>query len=1092
MILFRKRGILFLLLLLVLTSPLWSAYLTNMPVTVKQPDGTELQCYASGDEYFNWLHDKNNYTIIQSPTTGYYMYAVKNGNEVVAGTIIAGRENPASKGLVPNVKISNEEYQSRRQTMFQVPGTRNAPTTGTINNLVVFIRFSGESEFTQTLATYNGWFNSNTVSEKNYFLEASYNQLTVNTTFYPPAVGGYVVSYQDSHARGYYQPYNATTNTIGYSGGDDGTERATREFSLLESATNAVSAQIPSGLNIDADNDGNVDNVVYVVSGSAGAWASLLWPHRWAIYDRNVIINNKRVYDFNLQLVDFLTSQNVGVLCHEFFHTLGSPDLYHYTSNGITTVGSWDLMENNTNPPQHMGAYMKYKYGHWISSIPIKSAIQSYTLNPITSPTGNAYRINSPNSTTEFFVVEYRVKSGTFESSIPGSGLLIYRINTLAGNGNASGPPDEVYIYRPNGTSTANGTISSANYSSNVGRTAINATTNPTPFLSDSSAGGLVLSGIGSAGSTITFNIGNPVPGAPTCEITSPASGTIYNVGDLVSVQVNSTDPSKSVTQISFYLDGSGTPAYTDSSSPYSWDWSTAGVTPGMHTIRATATDNLNNSTSNDITIGLLSSANEGFETGNFTAFPWVQTGNAPWTVQTTDKYSGTRAAKSGTIADSQTSSMAVSVNILTAGSMYFAQKVSSESGWDYLKFYIDNVETGSWSGIGSWEIEFYPVTTGIHEFKWTYSKDTSTASGSDCAYVDHIGFPSYTLPTPPQITWSPTSMSQSLMTNQTATQNLVIGNTGVLTLNYIVYGQTTTSSIMNESFEGGSIPTGWSQEVVTGSSSWICTCGGYSSQPAAAYDGSYNVRLYYPSTSARVTKLITPSQNLSGAVSATLTFWHAQSVCGMAQDQMRVYYKTSSTGTWNLLATYTSNLTAWTQETIILPSLTSTYYIGFEGTAKNGYGVCLDQVQITTKYAASTNWLTLNGGSSTSGSIAYGQPNQTVNVGFNSAGLSEGTYTMNLTLTSNSNSNANISIPVTLNVAPLQAPANLHYVRNGANLELHWNTVTGASGYKVYEADTPNGSWTLKTISLTNQYILPMSGLLPHKFYKITATTTP
>ncbi|MCD8480033.1 MAG: M6 family metalloprotease domain-containing protein [Candidatus Cloacimonetes bacterium] len=325
-----------------------------------------------------------------------------------------------------------------------MPETRDAPTTGTINNVVIFIRFAGESEFGQNISTYDGWFNSNASSQKNYFLEASYNQLTVNSHFYPVPSSGFVVSWQDSNPRSYYQPYHATTNPNGYNGD---TERRNREFTLLGNACNGVNSAIPSNLVIDSDNDGRVDNVVFVISGSSDGWSDLLWPHRWAIYDRTVYLRGKRVYDFNLQLRDFLNSQNVGVICHEFFHTLGAPDLYHYTSNGISPVGSWDLMEANTNPPQHMGAYMKHKYGNWISSIPTITADQAYTLNPLTMSTGQAYRINSTHP-NQYYVMEYRRKMGTFENSLPGSGLLVYRIDTRY-NGNASGPPDEVYLYRP-------------------------------------------------------------------------------------------------------------------------------------------------------------------------------------------------------------------------------------------------------------------------------------------------------------------------------------------------------------------------------------------------------------------------------------------------------------------------------------------------------------------------------------------------------------------------------------------------------------------------------------------------------------------
>ena len=486
---------------------LQSAIINKIEVQVTQPDGKNLDLYASGDEYHNWLHDINNYTIIADAKTGYYCYAEKQGEVVTASSLVVGTGDPQEHGFIPGINISPTEYKRMRQTKFYSPAERDAPTTGTINNIVIYIRFSDETEFGEPISTYDGWFNSSTNSQKNYFLEASYNQLTVNTSFYPAPSNNYVVSWQDSNPRAYYQPYNATTNPIGY---DGDTESRLREFTLLQNATNGVSSLIPSGLTIDSDGDGRVDNVVYIVRGAAGAWSSLLWPHRWSLYDRFVYINGKRVYDFNFQLQTFLASRAVGVLCHEFFHTLGAPDLYHYTDNGISPAGTWDIMQSDQNPPQHMTAFMKYKYGDWISTIPTITTDQVYTLNPLTSSTGQCYRINSQDP-NQYYVVEFRKKTGTFESSIPGSGMLIYRIDTTCGNGNADGPPDELYIYRPGGTTTVNGTISSAHFSSETGRTRIDSSSNPSPFLQDGAPGDLYLIEIGSsAGTTISFRKGAP------------------------------------------------------------------------------------------------------------------------------------------------------------------------------------------------------------------------------------------------------------------------------------------------------------------------------------------------------------------------------------------------------------------------------------------------------------------------------------------------------------------------------------------------------------------------------------------------------
>jgi M6 family metalloprotease-like protein len=537
------------------------SYLKDVPVVVRQPNGVELKIYASGDEFYNYLHDKEGYTIIQDPQTGYYVYAVEAGGELFSSGFAVNEADSESLSLSKHLTRA-VNLRSSPRAIFPGGSPANpqeilsAPKTGTINNIVIFIRFSGESEFTDAISTYSAMFNnssSGTNSMYNYFMEVSYNQLTISTTFYPtPSTT--VLSYQDSHTRGYYQPYNSVTNTIGY---NTDAELQDREHTLLKNAVNNVSSQIPSSLVVDGDGDGNVDNVCFIVYGSPSGWNSLLWPHMWTLTSQTVYINSKRVYTYNLQLQTTLASSGAGVLSHEMFHSLGAPDLYHYSTcssnTALSPVSQWDIMESDLNPPQHMGAYMKKRYGTWISSIPEITTSGTYTLYPLTSSTGNAYKVSSPNSTTEYFLVEYRKKTGTFESSLPGSGLLVYRINTAQdGQGNSCGPPDEVYIYRPGGTVSNNGTPDSANFNSEVGRTAINDSTDPSSFLSTGSTGGLNVSAIGSAGETISFTVNITGSGTGIVQtITPPTSTTVSPGGTLGPFSVTTTNNTGS--SYSFY-----------------------------------------------------------------------------------------------------------------------------------------------------------------------------------------------------------------------------------------------------------------------------------------------------------------------------------------------------------------------------------------------------------------------------------------------------------------------------------------------------------------------------------------------------------
>jgi M6 family metalloprotease-like protein len=395
------------------------------------------------------------------------------------------------------------------------PSTVHGPTAGVFSNLAIFIRFSDETEWADKPSKYQTMFNASAAgisSLCNYYAEASYGGLALTTSLFPiPGPSDTtVISYQDSHTRAYYQPYDSTTNPNGYKSAD----RAKREHALLAAAVQYVQGQIPPGLNLDGDNDGYVDNVCFVVKGSPTAWSSLLWPHAWSLYSQTVMINGKRVYEYNLQLQSMMT---VGVLAHEMFHTLGSPDLYRYSNKQIDPVYSWDIMATNVTTPMHMGAHMKWKYGKWISSIPTITSPGRYTLKQLgTNATGNAYKVPSPFSSKEYFVLEYRRKnkqSSVFEKSLPGEGLVVYRINTAVG-GNAGGPPDEVYVYRPGGSLTANGTPASAALSRDSGRDTLTDATDPRPFLSTAKAGGLSIYDVGAMGDTIAFTIGNPVTAA--------------------------------------------------------------------------------------------------------------------------------------------------------------------------------------------------------------------------------------------------------------------------------------------------------------------------------------------------------------------------------------------------------------------------------------------------------------------------------------------------------------------------------------------------------------------------------------------------
>jgi PKD repeat protein len=138
----------------------------------------------------------------------------------------------------------------------------------------------------------------------------------------------------------------------------------------------------------------------------------------------------------------------------------------------------------------------------------------------------------------------------------------------------------------------------------------------------------------------------------------------------------------------------------------------------------------------------ILSMVVEDWETGDMSQFNWTTGGNSNWTISTDNPYQGSYCIKSGPLTHDQSNFLTVQYEVYGEDSLSFWYKVSSETGYDFLKFYIDDVEISSWSGEVGWERASFMVSVGLHTFKWTYSKDQSLTSGFDCAWLDFIVFP--------------------------------------------------------------------------------------------------------------------------------------------------------------------------------------------------------------------------------------------------------------------------------------------------------------------------------------------------------------
>ena len=308
-----------------------AAPLENVPQKITQPDGTVLQCFASGDEFYNWLHCADGYTIIQNPETGFFVFADKVGNELVPTNLIFGINNPQELNLqkrliTPDNPTSNEMRRAfneqleiqflERKERRKEAGSQFQSEQRTINNIVIFIEFA-DSSFANTVSIKSAKeaeYNTDALSMRAYFEEVSYGQLTVNSHFFPK--NGAFKSQRKRNELKRWSSENPEGYFVEYE----------REREVLREALDAIKHEIPSDLDLDTDNDGEIDAITIIFQGDVVS-GTILRAHMWwdLPYLDTLIINGKMFNRYNILLETF---SFIGVAAHELFHVFLNHPIY--------------------------------------------------------------------------------------------------------------------------------------------------------------------------------------------------------------------------------------------------------------------------------------------------------------------------------------------------------------------------------------------------------------------------------------------------------------------------------------------------------------------------------------------------------------------------------------------------------------------------------------------------------------------------------------------------------------------------------------------------------------------------------------------
>ncbi|HRS67858.1 MAG TPA: M6 family metalloprotease domain-containing protein [Paludibacteraceae bacterium] len=466
----------FVVMLVVLTSHAVPAY--RGLIDVKQPDGTTLNVYLHGDEFFHYKTTEDGF-LVKENENGVLEYAELSANNVI--TPIGIKARPVTERtavdvdvlskLKANDALSSEFTMNQRKTAkAKKHAALKAAKVGDVNlaprGLVILVSYKDKA-FQETNTR-----------------EAMDEMLNGESYGYNGATGS-AKQYFSDQSKGAYAPIFdvvgpvTVSQDMSYYGENDSYGNDKNVDKLVAEACSLANTQCEVDFTkYDNDGDGFVDFVYIIYAGygeNAGADPATIWPHNFYMeyYSGGTpIFDGKKVNNYacssELNGKSGTIRAGIGTFCHEFSHVLGLPD-YYDTDNGTNydnnaTPGMWTLMDqgsynNSGKTPPNYSAYDKYFLG-W-NTPTLMNAPANVTLNPAFM---HDYRVvtaagtlPSPRSTSVAWYFENR-QNLDWDAFLPGHGLLVTKVqyNSSAWYGNKpnNGTPMYYDIVEADGVST--------------------------------------------------------------------------------------------------------------------------------------------------------------------------------------------------------------------------------------------------------------------------------------------------------------------------------------------------------------------------------------------------------------------------------------------------------------------------------------------------------------------------------------------------------------------------------------------------------------------------------------------------------------
>ena len=420
-------------------------------LNLRQPDGTVVQAYLTGDENGHLVLTPDGCALMQD-AEGWWCYARYDfyGHRLNSGEHAGDPDTPgeviaASRNIPYDLIRRRRAARIRRALPLrqrELVRTR-AGEGGVRHGLIILAQFP-DLPFTYSKADFENLINGEGPN-------------TALSYFKDQWKDGYTFLFDIT------EPVTLPNNFAYYgANNEDGEDGKAAE--MVIDACAAVGPEIDFS-NYDYDGDGEVENVFVFYAGpneSEGAGDNYIWPHMWyansgagltfrrdgVLVDNYACTSELRVDD---NLTTFTTLATIGTFCHEYTHTFGIPDLYDTDDedsggNAETMWNCIDLMDagnhnNDGKTPPNYSAVERWFFG-MNEGKPLTEG--THTLRPV-HENGDFY-IMETDVEDELFLIECRQARG-WDAYISTSGLLIYHID---------------FTLRPAGESTSAGRVVTA------------------------------------------------------------------------------------------------------------------------------------------------------------------------------------------------------------------------------------------------------------------------------------------------------------------------------------------------------------------------------------------------------------------------------------------------------------------------------------------------------------------------------------------------------------------------------------------------------------------------------------------------------